>query len=95
MSHNLSLTSLKEAFISIINSYNNLYLNMNILNKIITSNSEGETIKIKIIKEPLNLINKEIMQSKILLESFFTKLNENINSNRGKINHVKLISNFS
>lgn len=68
---------------------------MNILNKIITSNSEGETIKIKIIKEPLNLINKEIMQSKILLESFFTKLNENINSNRGKINHVKLISNFS
>jgi hypothetical protein len=62
---------------------------MNILNKIITNNSEGETIRIKVIKEPLNLINKEISQSKNLLESFFKKLNDNITTN-SKINHVKI-----
>lgn len=90
MSQSFSLSNLKESFITIINSYNNLYLNMNILNKIITNNSEGETIKVKVIKEPLNLINKEISQSKSLLESFFKNLNENFTTNSGKINHVKI-----
>lgn len=61
---------------------------MNILNKIITNNSEVDTIKIKVIKEPLNLINKEITQSKSLLENFFKKLNESINNGTEKINQV-------
>ena len=91
LNQTLKLTSLKESFISIINSYNNLYLNMNILNKIIINNSDGEAIKIKIIKEPLNLINKEISRSKTLIESFFKKLNDNINDNSGKSNNVKIL----
>jgi len=64
---------------------------MNILNKIIINNSDGEAIKIKIIKEPLNLINKEISRSKTLIESFFKKLNDNINDNSGKSNNVKIL----
>ncbi len=68
---------------------------MNILNKIITNNSEVESIKVKVIKEPLNHINKEISQSKTLLEYFFKKLNENINSSYGKTNNVKNNFNFS
>ena len=92
MNQSLSLISLKDSFITIINSYNNLYLNMNILNRIITNNSEGELIKIKIIKEPINLINKDISHSKNLLENFFKKLNDNINSNNlGKSNYVILL----
>jgi len=72
-------------------------MNMNILYKILANYSEEDSIKVKIVKEPINLINKDISQSKVLLESFFKKLNGNINNNISNNNtslkstYVKLI----
>lgn len=56
---------------------------MNNLNKVISNNSDSELIKIKLIKEPISSINKEISQSKQLLEKFFKKLNDDITSFSG------------
>lgn len=59
------------------------------------NNSEGDSIKLKMIKEPINSINKEITHSKNLIENFFKKLNESIDDNTGKVNYVKKIFKFS
>lgn len=89
----MNLIALKDSFIYIINSYNNLFLNMNSLNKIIGNNSDTETIKLRLIKEPINMINKDISQSKHLLENFFKKLNDDINKYSNTNNLTVIIIN--
>jgi len=66
---------------------------MNILNKLIINNSEDEIINVKLLKEPLNLINKDISNSKTLLENFFKRLNESSSTNNlsNKNNNVIFI----
>ena len=85
--------NLKDSFIKIINTYNNLYLNMNTVNKIIQNYSEHELINIKLLNEPINLVNKDISQTKFLIEKYFKILNENINNislPQGKSTNVKI-----
>lgn len=87
-----NFTNLKDAFIKIINTYNNLYLNMNTVNKIIQNYSEHDSINIKLLNDPINLVNKDISQSKFLIEKYFKILNENINNislPQGKSTNVK------
>lgn len=64
-------------FIKIINSYNNVYLSVNELNKVVGNESNEHYINILKIKEPFDSLNKELINSKSLLENFFVKLNEN------------------
>lgn len=66
---------------------------MNSLNKIIGNNSDTETIKLRLIKEPINMINKDISQSKHLLENFFKKLNDDINKYSNTNNLTVIIIN--
>ena len=50
---------------------------MNELNKIVGNESNENYINILKIKEPFDSLNKELINSKSLLENFFVKLNEN------------------
>ena len=51
---------------------------MNILNRVVDSESDGDYIKIDVLKKPFDLVNKDITKSKSLLENYFIKLTENI-----------------
>ena len=81
-----SFENLKNMFISIINSYNSLFSNMNILNKNFANESKGDMIKLDKIKEPIDLINKELLNSKSLLENFYIKFSENIRNIKNSVN---------
>ena len=82
---------LKEMFIKIINSYNNVYLNMNKINNVIQNESKDNYIKTVNLKEPMDLLNKELIESKSLLENFFIKFNENKNYPSNNSQNVRLL----
>jgi hypothetical protein len=81
---------MKEMLIKIINSYNKVYLKVNELNNVIKNESKENYINTLELKQPIDLLNKELINSKSLLENFFIKFNENKNYSPNSLQNVRL-----
>ena len=61
---------------------------MNKLNNVILNESKENYINTVKLKEPMDILNKELIDSKSLLENFFIKFNENKSSSSNNSNEI-------